>query len=60
VTRRVSADGTIASAWQQISVGKHKAGLDVDVLLTETMIHIYLQSELLDTALRSNNKEVRK
>jgi hypothetical protein len=41
-------------------VGRHKAGLDVDVLVTDSMIHIYYKEELLKTALRSNNKEVRK
>jgi hypothetical protein len=60
VARRISADDTISIVRQQISVGKQKAGLDVDVLVTETMIHFYLQNELLKTALRSSNKEVRK
>jgi hypothetical protein len=53
--------GTVYSiAWQQISIGRHKAGLDVDVLVTDSMIHIYYKEELLKTALRSNSKEVRK
>jgi hypothetical protein len=60
VARRVGGNGAISIAWQQISVGKHKAGLDVDVLVTETMIHIYYKNELLKTALRNNSKEVRK
>jgi hypothetical protein len=60
VARRIGANGVISIAWQQISVGRHKAGLDVDVLVTDSMIHIYYKEELLKTALRSNSKEVRK
>jgi hypothetical protein len=60
VARRIGANGVISIAQQQISVGRHKAGLDVDVLVTDPMIHIYYKEELLKTALRSNSKEVRK
>jgi hypothetical protein len=60
VARRIGADGVISIAWQQISIGKHKAGLDVDVRVTDSMVHIYYKEELLKTALRSNSKEVRK
>jgi transposase InsO family protein len=60
VARRIGANGVISIAWQQISIGKHKAGLDVDVLVTDSMVHIYYKEELLKTALRSNSKEVRK
>ncbi len=60
VARRIGGNGVICIAWQQISIGRHKAGLDVDVLVTDSMIHIYYKEELLKTALRSNSKEVRK
>jgi hypothetical protein len=59
VARRIGGNGAICIAWQQISVGRHKAGLDVDVLVTDSMVHIYYKEELLKTALRSNSKEVR-
>ena len=58
--RRIGANGVISIAWQQISVAKHRAGQDVDVLITDSMVYIYHQDELLKTALRTNNKEVRK
>lgn len=58
--RRIGGNGVISIAWQQISVGKHRAGQDVDVLITDSMVYIYYKDELLKTALRSNNKEVRK
>ncbi len=60
IARRIGGNGTICIAWQQISIGRHKAGLDVDVLVSDSMIHIYYKEELLKTALRSNSKEVRK
>ena len=60
VARRIGGNGVISIAWQQISVGKHRAGQDVDVLTTQSMVYIYYKDELLKTALRSNNKEVRK
>ncbi len=60
VARRIGGNGVISIAWQQICVGRHKAGLDVDVLVTDSMIHIYYKEELLKGALRSNSKEVRK
>ena len=60
VARRIGGNGAICIAWQQISIGGHKAGLDVDVLVSDSMIHIYHKEELLKTALRSNSKEVRK
>ena len=58
--RRIGGNGVISIAWQQISVGKHRAGQDVDVLITDSMVYIYYNDELLKTALRTNSKEVRK
>jgi hypothetical protein len=60
VVRGIGGNGVISIAWRQICAGRHKAGLDVDVLVSDLMIHIYYKEELLKTALRSNNKEVRK
>jgi len=60
LARCIGGNGVICIAWQQISIGRHKAGLDVDVLVSDSMIHIYYKEELLKTALRSNSKEVRK
>ena len=47
-------------AWQQISVGKHRAGRTVDVQVGEEILHIWDGNELLKTVLRDNKKEVRK
>jgi len=60
VARRVSAVGVVSVAWQQISVGKHRAGRTVDVQVGEEILHIWDGNELLKTVLRDNRKEIRK
>ena len=60
VARRVSAVGVVSVAWQQISVGKHRAGRTVDVQVGQELLHIWDGNELLKTVLRDNEKEVRK
>jgi len=60
ISRRVSAVGVISVAWQQISVGKHRAGRTVDVHVGPDLLHIWDGPELIKTALRDNRKEVRK
>lgn len=60
VARRVSAVGVICVAWQQISVGKHRAGRTVDIHVGPELLHSWDGNELLKTALRDNTKEVRK
>ena len=60
IARRVSAVGVICVAWQQISVGRHRAGRTVDIHVGPELLHIWDGNELLKTALRDNAKEVRK
>lgn len=60
IARRVSAVGVVCVAWQQISVGKHRAGHTVDIHVGPQLLHIWDGNELLKTALRDNTKEVRK
>ena len=60
IARRVSAVGVVCVAWQQISVGKHRAGRTVDIQVGPELLHIWDGNELLKTALRDNTKEVRK
>ena len=60
IARRVSAVGVICVAWQQISVGRHRAGRTVDIHVGPQLLHIWDGNELLKTALRNNTKEVRK
>ncbi len=60
MTRRVSANGVVCVAWQQVSVGKHHAGADVDVLVTDELLQFWLGDELLKTVQRTSTGEVRK
>lgn len=60
IARRVSAVGVVCVAWQQISVGKHRAGRTVDVQVGKEILHIWDGNELLKTVLRDNRKEIRK
>ena len=46
--------------WQQISVGKHRAGARVDVHVTDELLQISDGADLLKTAVRSDpGKEIR-
>lgn len=46
--------------WQQISVGKHRAGARVDVHVTDELLQIWDGADLLKTAVRSDpGKEIR-
>ncbi len=60
ISRRVSTNGVISVAYDQISCGKHRAGRIVDVHVQEQTLQIFDGDELLKTVLRSGSKEVRK
>jgi hypothetical protein len=60
ISRKVSTNGIISVAWQQISCGKHRAGHRVDIQVHGPTLQIWDGDELLKTVLRSNGKEVRK
>jgi transposase InsO family protein len=60
ISRRVSVNGIISVAWQQISCGKHRAGHRLDIHLQGPVMQIFDGDELLKTVLRANGKEVRK
>ena len=59
ISRRVTANGIISVAWQEISCGKHRAGRRIDIQLQGPMLQIWDGDELLKTVLRTNGKEVR-
>jgi transposase InsO family protein len=60
VARRVASNGVICVSWQQISVGKHRAGTNVDVHVSPELIHVYHGPELIKTAVRTSHGPVRK
>lgn len=60
VSRKVGVNGIVCVAWQQVSVGKHRAGARCDVLVTEEVLQFWVGSELLKTVSRTSSGEVRK
>jgi len=60
ISRRVTTNGVISVAWQEVSCGKHRAGHRVDIHLQGPVMQIWDGEELLKTVLRTNDKEVRK
>lgn len=60
ITRRVGGNGVISVAWQQFSVGKHRAGELVDVYVEAQLLQVWHRDELLKTIVRTEAKEVRK
>lgn len=60
VARRVAANGVVSVSWQQISVGKHRAGHRIDVHVGEQLLQLWDGPELLKTVIRDSRGEVRK
>jgi transposase InsO family protein len=60
VTRRVAANGIVCVGWQQVSVGKHRHGETVDVHVTDRLLHIWSGQDLLRTAVRESEGDIRK
>jgi transposase InsO family protein len=60
ITRKVSVNGVITVAWQQISVGKHREGRRVDVHVLAEILEVWDGNELLKTVKRSSKGVVRK
>jgi transposase InsO family protein len=60
VSRRVASNGVICVAYQQLSVGKHRAGEVVDVHLTPRLLEIWDRNALLKTVVRTSEGQVRK
>lgn len=60
ITRKVSANGVITVAWQQISVGKHRGGHRVDVHVLPELLEAWDGNELIKTVKRTSKVVVRK
>lgn len=60
VSRKVGVNGVVCVAWQQVSVGKHRAGSRCDVLVIDEVLQFWVGSELLKTVTRTSTGEVRK
>jgi transposase InsO family protein len=60
VSRRAASNGVVSVAWQQISVGVHRAGHRIDVHVAEHVLQLWDGPELLKTVQRTTRGEVRK
>ena len=60
ITRKVSINGVITIAWQQISVGKHRHGHYVDVHVLAELLEVWDGNELIKTVLRTTKGDIRK
>jgi hypothetical protein len=60
ITRKVSANGVITVAWQQISVGKHRERRRVDVHVLPGVLEVWDGNELIKTVARASKGVVRK
>ena len=60
VTRTVASNGIIAVSGQAFSAGKHRAGLVVDVKVTESTLEVWDGNEFLKAVLRTTKGGVRK
>jgi hypothetical protein len=60
VSRKVGRNGIVCVGWQQVSVGKHRAGSRCDVLVGDQLLQFWIGSELMKTVTRTGSGEVRK
>ena len=60
ITRKVSVNGVITVAWQQISVGKHRDGRRVDVHVLAEILEVWDGNELIKTVARTTKGAIRK
>jgi hypothetical protein len=60
ISPKVTTNGIISVAWQEINCGKHRAGYVVDIHQQGPTMQVFDGEELLKTVLRTSTKEVRK
>ncbi len=60
VSRKVGRNGIVCVNWQQVSVGKHRAGSRCDVLVSDQLLQLWIGAELMKTVTRTGSGEVRK
>ena len=59
VARKVSTVGVVCVAWQQVSVGRHRAGERCDILVGPHTLQLWIGNELLRTVQRNSTGPVR-
>ncbi len=59
VSRRVTSNGVVSVAWQQVCVGAHYAGSRCDVHVDGDLLRFWIGDQLVKTAARTGRGEVR-
>lgn len=59
VARKVSTVGVVCVSWQQVSVGRHRAGERCDVHVGSDLLQFWIGNELLRTVQRQSTGPVR-
>jgi Integrase core domain len=59
VSRRVTTNGVVSVAWQQVCVGAHHAGARCDVHVDGELLRFFIGDDLVKTAARTSRGEVR-
>ena len=59
VSRRVTTNGVVSVAWQQVCLGAHHAGACCDVHVDGELLRFFIGDDLVKTAARTNRGEVR-
>jgi integrase-like protein len=59
VSRRVTTNGVVSVAWQQVCLGAHHAGSRCDVHVDGDLLRFFIGDELVKTAARTSRGEVR-
>jgi transposase InsO family protein len=59
VSRRVTTNGVVSVAWQQVCLGAHHGGARCDVHVDGDLLRFFIGDDLVKTAARTNRGEVR-
>jgi transposase InsO family protein len=59
VSRRVTTNGVVSVAWQQVCVGAHHAGARCDIHVDGDLLRFFIGDDLVKTAARTSRGEVR-
>jgi transposase InsO family protein len=59
VSRRVTTNGVVCVSWQQVSIGRYYAGARCDVHVDGQLLRFWIGDQLVKTAARRTNGEVR-
>lgn len=59
VARKVSTVGVVCVSWQQVSVGRHRAGERCDIHVGDEVLQFWIGNELLRTVARQSTGPVR-